>query len=98
MGYLETRGRSGCVKGSLDRERTDCARKIMPGGEVATFAQYPWQTDDEVFMDGPCPYYSHFFSRYTFANGPAYWGARVPFINYFEGILMHRLVRLAPMA
>ncbi len=70
--------------------------KVLPGGEVAAFADYPWQGDDEIFADGPCPYYTHFFGWPTLPDGPRLWGRRVPLVNHFEGVHMHRLVRLTP--
>lgn len=68
--------------------------KEMPGGEVTDFYGYPWQQDDEVFIDEPWPYYRHFFSPSILRNGPRFLGVRVPFVNYFDGGHMHRLVRL----
>ncbi|MBI4256644.1 hypothetical protein HY626_01140 [Candidatus Uhrbacteria bacterium] len=73
-------------------------RKELPGGEIASFAGYPWQEDDEVFINGPCPYYTHFLGDYTLPNGPRALGMRVPFVNSFDGIHMHRLARLAPVS
>ncbi len=70
--------------------------KTLPGGETARFAEYPWRPDDEVFLDGSCPYYTHYVSRCMRPRGPALLGLRVPFINYFDGPMQHRLVRLAP--
>ena len=72
-------------------------RKDLPGGEVTSFKDYPWQEDDEVFIDGPCPYYAHFFGHPMLPKGPRVLGVRVPFVNYFDGIMMHRLARLAPL-
>jgi len=71
-------------------------RKVLPGGEVSSFSDYPWHEEDEIFLDGRCPYYTHFFSQYQAANGPRRLGLRVPFVNYFDGAHLHRLVRLAP--
>lgn len=73
------------------------AEKTLPGGEVIRFADYPWQADDEIFLDGPCPYYSHFFAPYTLPEGPRVLGWRVPGWNAF-GEHRHRLARLAPAA
>ena len=70
-------------------------RKELPGGEVISFSDYPWQESDEVFLDGVCPYYTHFFAPYTLPRGPRLCGVRIPFINYFDGVLLHRLTRLA---
>lgn len=70
--------------------------KEMTGGEVARFHEYPWRADDEIFIDGPCPYFTHYLAPYTLSYGPRVLGVRVPFINYFGGVIMHRLARLAP--
>lgn len=70
--------------------------KALPGGEVARFADYSWRPNDEVFLDGACPYYTHYLSRSMRPHGPALLGLRMPFINYFDGPMKHRLVRLAP--
>ncbi|MBI3011704.1 MAG: hypothetical protein HYY58_04355 [Candidatus Omnitrophica bacterium] len=71
--------------------------KILPGGEVARFADYPWHDRDEVFLDGVCPYYTHYLSRYRGAHGPTVCGIRVPWVSCFDGEHRHRLVRLAPL-
>ena len=71
-------------------------RKELPGGETTSFLDYPWQEDDEVFLDGRCPYYTHTLGLRTRSQGPRLLGVRVPFINAFDGPHMHRLVRLAP--
>lgn len=71
-------------------------QKALPGGEVVAFHDYPWREDDEIFLDGPCPYYTHFLSPHTAPKGPRVAGVRVPFVNRFDGAHMHRLVRLAP--
>jgi hypothetical protein len=81
--------------------RFDCVnrmRKQLPEGEVSAFAEYPWQGDDEVFIDGQCPFYSHFLAPYTLPNGPRLFGVRIPYVNYFDGIHLHRLARLAPLS
>lgn len=72
--------------------------KELPDGEIVRFYDYPWQGDDEVFIDGVCPYYTHFFAPYTLPNGPRIFGVRIPCVNYFDGVVMHRLARLAPVA
>ncbi len=69
--------------------------KTLPGGEVARFSEFPWRKDDEIFIDGLCPYYTHFFAKQTLPRGPKILGVRIPFVNYFDGDTMHRLVRLA---
>jgi hypothetical protein len=71
-------------------------RKELRGGEITSFYDYPWQPDDEVFVDGPCPYYRHFFSSSTLPHGPRLFGVRVPYVNWMDGEHVHRLARLAP--
>lgn len=71
------------------------AQKTLPDGEATRFDRYPWRQGDEVFLDGRCPYYTHFFAPYTLADGPRLLGRRVPGWNAFNEI-RHRLVRLAP--
>ena len=72
------------------------ARKTLRDGEVNEFAAYPWQPEDEVFLDGPCPYYTHYVAPATTEHGPRVLGLRLPCINGFEGPVMHRLTRLVP--
>lgn len=71
-------------------------RKELPGGEIASFTEYPWRRDDQIFIDGVCPYYTHFLAPYTGRNGPTIFGVRVPWVNSFDGVHVHRLVRLVP--
>lgn len=81
---------------STPSSRFYCVNQLrikLPEGEVTSFLDYPWHHDDEVFIDGRCPYYTHFAGR-TGLNRPRVFGMRVPFINYFDGPVMHRLVHL----
>ena len=83
---------------STPRSRFYCVnrlRKELPQGEIASFNDYPWSKDDDVFFDGSCPYYTHFIGATTLSRGPRVLGIRLPLINYFDGIMMHRLVHLA---
>jgi hypothetical protein len=85
---------------STARSRFYCVnrwRKELPGGEVASFADYPWQANDETFIDGPCPYLKYFFDQQRQPDGPRVLGLRIPFVNAYDGLLWHRLVRLAPL-
>lgn len=70
--------------------------KELPGGDRRNFYDYPWRKEDEIFMDGPCPYITHTFGRATLPRGPRLFGRRVPFVNFFDGMTLHRLARLAP--
>lgn len=84
---------------SMPHSRFYCvneSRRKMPGNDGVNFADYPWQENDEIFVDGSCPYFTHFFARSTLPDGPRILGMRVPFVNYFDSVLKHRLVHLAP--
>lgn len=74
------------------------AEKVLPDGEVVRFADYPWLPDDEVLVNGECPFHRYFLDLYPFrySRGPRLGSVRIPFVNYFDGTTMHRLVRLAP--
>jgi hypothetical protein len=73
-------------------------RKDLPGGAINRFEDYPWRADDRVFLDGPCPYYTHFLTLGPVAGEPRVWGWRRPLIGRFEGRIVHRLAHLAPEA
>lgn len=84
---------------SLPGSRFYCVNRLekeLPGGEVTRFYDYPWDRDDNIFTQGQCPYYTHVIAARTSPNGPRVRGIRVPFINYFGGTMIHRLVHLAP--
>ena len=75
-----------------------CANRVqrkLPGGEVTFIERYPWSKKDQLFLNEICPYLTHFFSPFTFNQGPRRMGIRVPFINYFDGPTIHKLVRLS---
>ena len=69
--------------------------KTLVGGEASAFLDYPWQPQDDLFLDGPCPYYRHYFASSTTPRGPRLGGVRIPYVNFFDGEHWHRLVRLA---
>ncbi len=59
--------------------------KTLPDGAVIRFDQFPWRADDTVFIDGPCPFYTH------------YLAARPRFLRPFDGSHWHRLAHLVPI-
>ena len=70
--------------------------KELPGGDCRRFHEYPWRKEDEIFIDGPCPYIRHFLSRTAASRGPRLLERRIPFVNFFDGTTLHRLAHLAP--
>ncbi|HOW35826.1 MAG TPA: putative sugar O-methyltransferase [Candidatus Omnitrophota bacterium] len=68
--------------------------KQMPGGEASRILSYPWDGRDVHIVDEICPWFRYFFSSWTLARGPKVMGWRIPFINYFDGDIHHRLTRM----
>lgn len=71
--------------------------KVLPGGEVVEFKKYPWDDNDKHLIDEYCPWYKYFLSLLSCQaqNGPRIFGIRIPFINYFDGPILHRLTVLS---
>lgn len=65
--------------------------KIMPGGEVSHFMSYPWHDQDRHLIDEICPWQKHIITSHRTENGPTLFNRRIPFINYFDGNIRHRL-------
>jgi len=70
-------------------------RKVLVGGEVLEFKHYPWHPKDVHLVDETCPWHKYYLSFITTANGPRVFGARIPFVNDFDGPTRHRLTRLS---
>ena len=87
--FLRSRSTPNSLFYCINREE-----KELPGGEIVKFSDYPWLGEDRIFIDGPCPYYTHYLGR-TMPKGPWLLGVRIPFINYLDGKIIHRLVHLA---
>ncbi len=90
--FLRKRSRADSRFYCVNREE-----KKLPGGETSRIDGYPWGAKDQVFLDGPCPYYTHTLSRCMRPTGPRWLGIRIPFVNSFDGPMRHRLVHLEPL-
>lgn len=73
-----------------------CNREVkeMQGGEISRFYSYPWFQEDAHLIDEYCPWYRYFLSVQKAKNGPSFLKLRIPFINYFDGDILHRLTIL----
>ena len=83
---------------SSDGSRFYCLNRLekeLVGGETNRFYDYPWKTDDSLFIDENCPFSTHVMSMSNSGNGPKILGVRIPFINYLDGEMIHRLVHLS---
>ena len=89
--FLRKRSRPGSHFYCVNRKE-----KELPGGERSRLDDYPWEPTDRIFLDGPCPYYTHTLSRCMRSSGPRWMGIRIPFLNTFDGPMWHRLVHLEP--
>lgn len=69
--------------------------KTLIGGEVLEFCKYPWREDDKHFVEGLCPWHQYFFAPMFAKRGKKVLGVRVPFVNYYDGDILHRLTALA---
>jgi len=87
------------MRGSLKKDNLFycCNRieKIMVGGEVSRFFSYPWQKEDIYLVNEYCPWHRHFLSPQLSTRGPKLRGVRIPFVNYFDGPVFHRLTVLS---
>lgn len=73
-----------------------CNREVkeMPGGEISRFYSYLWLQEDVHLVDEYCPWHRYFISLHKEKNGPSIFKLRIPFINYFDGDILHRLTIL----
>jgi hypothetical protein len=71
--------------GIFEKKYFYCCNRVekrLPDGNVTRFAEYPWQRDDVVLLDGLCPWYREYPSSIP------------PFWRPFDGPIRHRLVVL----
>jgi len=66
--------------------------KTLVDGEKSELRHYPWSPDDKVLLDEECPWQKYFVSRDKSKNGPTLLNRRLPFINYYDGKTIHRIV------
>jgi hypothetical protein len=70
-------------------------RKVLVGGEVLEFKDYPWHPKDLHLVDETCPWHKYYVSFTTRPSGPRLLDVRIPFVNYYDGPTLHRLTRLS---
>jgi hypothetical protein len=70
-------------------------RKVLPGGEITEIRAYPWDREDEILIDEPCPWLKYTFHWHKTENGPVFCGTRIPLVNYYDGSIIHRLAVMA---
>lgn len=68
--------------------------KKLPCGTTIRLYDYPWMPKDTVLLDEECPWVTFFVSTWRAKRGPRIFGRRIPFINYYDGPIRHRLVKM----
>ena len=68
--------------------------KTLVGGELSEFYKYPWIPSDNVLLEGECPWHRYIVGRSTSNLGPKILGFPIPFLRYYDGIMVHRLAVL----
>ncbi len=66
--------------------------KTLVDGEKSEIHCYPWSLNDIVLLDEYCPWQKYFVSRAKSENGPTFLNIRIPFINYYDGKTIHKIV------
>jgi len=69
--------------------------KILPGGEILRFNDYPWDKMDRHLLDEEPPYYRYFFSFRPTSRHLKVASIPVPFGRLFDGSMWHRLTQLS---
>jgi len=68
--------------------------KVMPGGEVARLADYPWRKEDQIIVDGKPAWYGWFLG--TGGLPVVSWGPfQLPLLRRYDGVHAHRFIRMA---
>lgn len=70
-------------------------KKDLIGGEKTEFKKYPWNKNDQILVNEICPWYSYILSLSRTKNGLRLFGIRIPFINYLDGVVWHRLSKMS---
>lgn len=69
--------------------------KVLMGGEVLEFLNYPWQENDQHLMDEYCPWHRYYFS-WIGGKLPGFpFAIRAPIIKLYDGRINHRLTIMA---
>lgn len=79
FGFLRARSRPASHLYCVNEEH-----RQMPNRDGVPFSEYPWKLRDTIYLDEPCPYFTHYLSR------------RFPLLHHFDTPVRHRITSLAP--
>jgi SAM-dependent methyltransferase len=68
--------------------------KVLPGGELLKYFDFPWEQGDKYLVDEVCPWHKFYLATHQEPLGPRLAGVRIPFINYYDGAVWHRVAVL----
>ena len=68
--------------------------KILVGGEVTRFMDYPWMLTDNHVVDELTPWHQWFFAPSFTANNIKFWGMPISFLKKYDGPHWHRLTKM----
>jgi len=57
--------------------------KPLPDGTIVRFSDYPWSDNDDILIDGLCPWHQKYYS------------SKFPFYHRYDGLVKHRLAVMA---
>ena len=88
------------IRGHVTEDnRFYCCNRIekkLVGGETLRIDDFPWNSQDKHLIDEKCPWRKYLlYHRKTSERGMTIGKWRVPFINYPDGDLKHRLTIMA---
>ena len=66
----------------------------LRGGEKNEFFNYPWHSEDQHSIEEVVPWHNYFLGLKRTKRGPTLLGVRIPFVNFYDGKLIHRLSTL----
>jgi len=69
--------------------------KVLPGGEILRFDDYPWHKMDRHLLDEEPPFYRWFFSFRPTSRHLRVASIPVPFGRLFDGPMRQRLTHLS---
>ena len=69
--------------------------KTLIGGEISKFHNYPWHPNDTVLLEGEPTWHRYIVGKPLAQDGPNILGVRIPYMSYYDGVILHRLTVLA---
>jgi hypothetical protein len=85
-----------CLTGNAFFYCCNRMEKQMPDGTWSRFNDYPWDEEDAVLVDEPCPWHRYFLTPDP-KGRVRIFGHRLPRKVTYDGVHWHRLARMSPI-